>query len=363
MPQAYATEKLVKFSGRLLKQIYVRSIFDKIVNRDYEGEVKGESSIVKIPSLAKLGWKDYAGSVSYDSVQEIVATLTTDQKKYNAFKLKKIEQFESFIKDPKGPLMNQLVDEFKKMVDTFVLAFYDDVAAGQRVGTNYTTGTVAIAVTTGVVTGTGTTFTSAMVGLPFKATGHSDYYRVKTYTSATSIVIEDDKDDVTSAYTGGAITAGATYVIQAATAVAITKTNILAKILELKGILDKAGVPDDNRWLAIPSEGEIVLLQGDGIKISVPDVYQELVKAGFLTELAGFKIYRANQTAGDNTNGYHCLAGSPMWLTFADGLAEGPEELRLESDFASGFRELRVYGAKVADERRKFAAELFATFS
>ncbi len=360
---AYATEKLVKFSSKLLKQMYEASTSDKIVNREYEGEVKGEASIVKIPSLARLGWTDYSGSVSYNDVNEIVATLTTDQKKYNAFKLKDVDKFESFIKEPKGSLMSQLVDEYNKMVDTFVFSFHGDVAAGQRVGTDYVTGTVAVANTTGVVTGTGTTFTSSMVGKPFQAAGHSVYYRVKTYTSATSITIEDDKDDVTSAYTGGAITAGASYTIQAAAPIAITKTNFLAQILVLKQHLDKAAVPMSQRWLALPSEGETVLLQADGVKISVPEVYQDLVKAGFLTELVGFKIYRSNQIAGDNTNGYHALGGHPMWLTFADGMAEGPETLRLESDFATAYRELRVYGAKVADERRKFAAELFATFS
>lgn len=365
----YGTEKLIKFSGRLLKQVYELAVFDKIVNRDYEGEIKGETSTLKIGSLAKLAWKNYnkAGSppVSYDELSEIVSTFVTDQKKYNAFKFRKIDQFESFIKEPKGTVMEQLVAAFKEMVDTFVLGFHGDVASGNWYGTNYVTGTVEIAATTGAVTGTGTTFTSAMVGKPFKALGHTQWYRVKTYTSATAIVIEDDKDDVTSAYTGGAISAGATYVIQANTAIAIDNTTgktFLDMLSELKTLLDEAKVPEGNRWLTIPPRGEQRLLKDPGIKLNVPEAFESMVKAGYLGQVLGFNIIRSNQVAGDNTSGWQVLATHTNWLTFADGLAEGPEQIRLSDDFATGYRELRVYGAKVADERRKFAAKAFVTF-
>jgi hypothetical protein len=365
MPNAYATEKLVKFWNRLLKQVYEKSVFDSIVNRDYEGEVKGEASIAKIPSLARLGWKNYSGSVSYDSVEEIVATFTLDQKKYNAFKIKDVDKFEAFIKDPKGTLMTQLVDEFKKIVDTFVLGFYADVGSGNWYGTSYTTGTVAITAVTGAVVGTGTTFTAGMVGKPFKAAGHTTWYRVKTFTDATNIVIEDDKDDVTSAYTGGTIAAGATYEIQSNTVKTVDNSSVkfLDMVIELKTMLDEAEVPEEGRWLVIPPRGEMSLLKDSSIKLNVPAAYESLVQKGFVTMLEGFQVFRSNRVSGDNTTGYQVLAGSPMWLTFADGLQEGPESMRLESDFGTGYRELRIYGAKVADERRKFAAKAFVKFS
>jgi hypothetical protein len=74
----------------------------------------------------------------------------------------------------------------------------------------------------------------------------------------------------------------------------------------------------------------------------------------------GSNVIVSEIVAGDNTTGFHIIAGTDMWMTFADGLTEGPEELRLEGDFATGYRELRLYGAKVADERRKFPAHVFA---
>lgn len=363
--QAYSTEKLVKFSNRLLKQVYEKAVFDSIVNRDYEGEVKGEASIVKIPSLARLSWSDYSGSVSYNDINEIVATFTLDQKKMNAFKVKDVAKFEAFIKDPKGTVMEQLVDEFKKMVDTYVLSFWPDVAAGQWYGTDYTTGTVAITATTGAVVGTGTTFTAAMVGKPFKATGHTQWYRVATFTDATHITIQDDVDDVASQYTGGTIGAGATYTIQANTPKTIDNSSVkfLDMALELKRYLDEAEVPADNRWMVVPPRGEQSMLKDSSIKISVPAAFESMIQKGYLTQLLDMSVFRSNRVAGDNTNGFHVLAGHTMWLTFADGLAQAPEEMRLEGDFATAYRELRIYAGKVADERRKFAAHAYVIFS
>src|SRR5438045_3907255 len=108
-------------------------------------------------------------------------------------------------------------------MDKFAFGLYTKVGAGNRVGTDYTIGTVTIDAS-GNVTGSGTTFTAGMVGRGFKATGHTKYYRVKTFTNTTTIVIEDDLDDVVSQYTGGAIT-GATYLVEAPTALALTTSN------------------------------------------------------------------------------------------------------------------------------------------
>ncbi len=363
MPSTFASTVNVKFSTKLIQRVYEKSITDVLVNRDYEGEVKDQTSKLKITSLYAPDWGAYSGSVSYTDASEVVGELVTDQKYYAAPKFKDISKFESAIHDPENPVMAQLAEKLKVLWDTYVLGFAGDVAAGNRVGTDYTTGTVEIAATTGVVTGTGTTFTTAMVGKGFKATGHTKWYRVKQRNSNTEIVIENDSDDETSAYDGGAISAGATYVLQANTALAVSTSNFMASILTLKQKLDEAEVPMEDRSLFLPHVAINTMLRDAQIKIAVPAAYQDLVVKGLVTELVGFKVFSTNHLTGNNTTGYRCIAAHKAWLTFAEGLAEGPETIRLEGDFATGYRELRVYGAKVADERRKFAAELFATFS
>jgi hypothetical protein len=254
-------------------------------------------------------------------------------------------------------------------MDLYILGFYGDVAAGNRVGTDYTTGTVTVDVTTGAVTGSGTTFTSSMVGRGFKATGHTQWYRVKSYASATSIVIEDDLDDVTSAYTGGAIAGGTAYTIEAVTPVSVTASNLLATVASAKLKLDiaetygKSSVPDDGRWMAVPPQFEQKVIQATGVALHVPAVYEELVKKGMLTELDGFKIFKTNRLTGNNTDGWRVLAGHSNWMTFAEKLLEAGMEEDLIGNFGSAYKDLFVYGAKVPDTRRHFAVEIYCTFN
>lgn len=370
MASARATTLAQGFSTKLLKEVYDKSLIDYIVNRDYEGEINAVGSKLNIGNIARISEKTYAGSaLAADSLGENTTVLTIDQFKSFYWKEKTLDNWKSYIKNPHPTVVVQKADERNRNMDVYALGFYGDVAAGNRVGTSYTTGTVEIANTTGVVTGSGTTFTSAMVGKGFKATGHSKWYRVKTFNSTTEIVIEDDLDDVTSAYTGGAINAGATYEIEAVTALSVTKANLLNTIAKLREKLDTAerngmsSVPDSGRWLVVPPEFETKLVQATGIALHVPAVYEELVKKGMITELLGFKVFKSNRLTGNNTDGFHVLAGHSNWMTFAEKLLEATIEEDLPGDFGTAYKDLFVYGAKVPDVRRHYAAELFCTFA
>ncbi len=370
MSSAYATKVAEGFSQRLLKEMYDKSLLNSIVNRDYEGEINGVGSKLNILNIARISEKTYTGAdLTADSLYENNATLTIDQYKSFYWKEKTLDRWISYIKNPHATVVQQKADERNKNMDTYAFGLYGDVAAGNRVGTSYTTGTVTVAVTTGAVTGSGTTFTSSMVGKGFKADGHTKWYRVKTYSSATSIVIEDDLDDTTSAYTGGAIAGGSTYEIEANTVLSITTSNLLQYVSKLKEKLDIAerysfsAVPDSDRWLIVPPEFETTLQRATGVALHVPDVYTELVKKGFITMLSGFKVFKSNRLTGNNTDGWHILAGHPSWMTFSEKLLEADIEEDLIGNFGSAYKDLFVYGAKVADSRRHFAAEGFWTFA
>ena len=365
MSSAYATKVAEGFSQRLMKEVYDRNLTDVVVNRDYEGEINQVGSKLNILNIARISEKTYTGAnLTVDDLYENNATLTIDQYKSFYWREKTIDRWKSYIKNPHVTVVQQKADERSKNMDEFVFGLYGDVASGNRVGTDYTTGTVTVDVTTGAVTGSGTTFTSAMVGKGFKADGHTQWYRVKSYASATSIVIEDDLDDTTSAYTGGAIGAGATYTIESASVLQITTANILEKIGQLKLKLDlaekngKSSVPQEDRWLVLPPEAIDLITNGaTGITLHVPEVYTELIKKGMVTMLKGFKIFMSNRLTGDNTDGYHILAGHSNWCTFAEKLLEADMEEDLIGNFGSAYKDLFVYGAKVADARRHFAVE------
>lgn len=363
MPANFSTTVAEGFAKKVLKVYFEEAVADEITNKDYEGQIKGERSKLNILTFAKMALKNYTGAdMTADDPQESVAVLETDQKKAYYFKIKSLDEFKSWIDNPEGTLIEQNADLLKEAVDAHVLSLWSDAGAGNWVGTDYVTGTVTVTVTTGAVVGVGTTFTAAMVGKPFKATGHSKWYRVKTYTDATNIVIENDSDDETSAYDGGAIAGGTAYVIQANTAVALTKTNVYSYVVKLRTALNKSKAPKKGRYIVFPSDAEVALLSAPELIPAVPTAYGEVVQNGKLGRIAGFDVFVNEQIAGDNSTGYHVVAGHKSFITHALGFVESGTE-DLIGNFGKAYKGLTVYGAKVADERRKMGAHLFATFS
>lgn len=365
---AYGTKIAEGFSSKVMQYVYDRNLIDTIVNRNYEGEINGVGSKLNILDFSKISEKTYADSaLTADTLSENNGALVIDQYKSFYWKEKTLAKWLSYIKNPHPYIVTQVGNERSKNMDSFVLGFYGDVGAGNRIGTDATDGTVTIDAS-GNVTGSSTAFTSAMVGKGFKAAGHSTWYRVKTFSSTTSIVIEDDLDDVTSAYTGGAISAGATYTVEAATVKTVTAANILNTVATAKQKLDLAekngytAVPDTGRFLVCPPEFFTVLSQGTGVVLHVDAAFQNLVVKGYMGELQGFSLFMSNRLTGDNTNGYHLLGGHSNWLTFAEKVLDARMEEDLIGDFGVAYKDLFVYGAKVKDIMRHQAVEIFAKF-
>lgn len=357
----YGTNVGEKFAKNTLKIFFERAIAPDITNQDYEGEIKGGGADrLNVLTFGALALKDYTGvAMTVDKPQESEGQLIVNQKKAYYFQIESFAKFSSYVESPESTLIDTAGKTLARTVDNFVLAFHGDVASGNRIGTDYTTGTVTVTATTGAVTGSGTTFTSAMVGLGFKADGHTSWYRIKTYTSATAIVIEDDYDDVTSAYTGGAIGAGATYTIEANTAITVTKSTIFDYIVDLKTKLDQREIPPEDRWVAFPSTIANLLLKSSQLQTAVDTAYEDVIKKGIVGYVAGFKVYSNEQVAGNNTTGYKCLAGHKSFITMAMAFTESGVE-DFTGGFGRNFKGLNCYGAKVIDERRKAGAYLFA---
>jgi hypothetical protein len=362
MPSAYATKLAEGFSSKVMQEVYLNAIFDEICNRDYEGDINDVGSKLNILSFAKLSEKVYNGNnLSVDDLSEVNGQLVIDQQKSFYWREKTLAKWQSYIKEPRPVIIKQTASERRKNVDKFILGFFNRVAAGNRVGTDYTTGTVSIDAS-GNVTGSGTTFTSSMVGKAFTCTGLSKQYRIATFTSTTAIAIQLDVfDDTVTAYDGGVIAGGTSYTIQANTPVALIGSNIMSNLLSLKQKLDDQEVPDEDRYLVVPPIIAKLIPQGTNISLSVPAAFDALVKKGFLTELVGFKIIQTPRVAGDNVNGWHVLACNRNWLTFADKVLQVGMEEDLIGNFGTAYKDLYVYGAHVTDNRLKFAAELFCT--
>lgn len=355
----HATTIAELFAAKALEKFFETGVTPIITNDEYEGEIQDKASRLTVMTYGESeGLQNYSGSnLTLGTVEESPSVLNTDQAKAYYFKVKSLDRFKASVKDPESTLMLEKAGQLQEAVDSYVLGLYTDVASGNRIGTDYVTGTVTVDVTTGAVTGSGTTFVTGMVGKGFKAAGHSVWYRIKTFSSTTAIVIEDDNDDVASAYTGGAIGAGATYTIEANTSVTLTAANVYGYILKLKQRLDEDKTPKAGRWLVVNSYVMEILSQAS---VVVRDVESDSanIENGFEGRIAGFTVYQNEQIAGNNTTGFWVLAGHKVAITFAMGFVEtGIEDL--QGNFGKAYKGLNVYGAKVPDVRRKNLASLF----
>jgi hypothetical protein len=355
---SYPTKLAEAFAARALEIFYQTSVADAITNSDYEGEIKDKASKLNVLTFGAIDAHAYTGAdMTPDDLTESNAQLVTNQLKYIYFTVKDYDTFRSYIKNPESTVQKQVGSRMKQIIDQFVLGLWADVGAGNVDGTDYTTGTVTVTVDTGAVAGAGgASWDADMVGKAFKATGHTSWYRIASRSAADAIVIEDDSDDLASDYTGGAL-AGATYTIQADTALAVTKSTIFARVSRLATILTNNEIPESDRWLVLPASIATLLRQSDEFVGIGSESGRESVLNGKLPgTYAGFNIYEVadgRYSDGNSTDGWHVLGGHKSAICFAMGLTENKVEDDIIGNFGKRYKSLYVYGAKVPDERRK----------
>jgi hypothetical protein len=250
-----------------------------------------------------------------------------------------------------------------ELIDTDILSYGRKQVLSANMlgsGTGYATGTVSVAATTGVVTGSGTTFTAGMVGGIF--TGSSAVsYLVTAFTSTTEITIKD-LDGV--AYTGGASTDD-TYNIAGAEALAITKSNVYDSLVNLSTKLDQSLCPTEGRFIVVNGALKGVLRKAPEFIPAVNSAYNNVVEKGLLGEVAGFKVYHSELVDGNNTTGYWYIAGTKDFISFATQISKVsvvPSEADPNS-FITTAKGLLVYGRKTFENNRVRGAVMRAVIS
>ena len=145
--------------------------------------------------------------------------------------------------------------------------------------------------------------------------------------------------------TAGAIS-GAFNLGEAAAPVALTKANIIDYIVDLGTVLDEQDVPEEGRWLLLPSWACGMVKKSDLKDASLAGDATSIVRNGLLGEIDRFKVYKSNllahdtETAGES---YHIMAGHKSGLTFASQMTK-METLRNPKRFGDLVRGLNVYG-------------------
>jgi len=342
-----------KYSLKLVDLLWNETLYTKISNTDYEGEIKKAGDRVVVRTAQKLTLSAYTKGMTLVA-QDLNPTseeLIVDQQYYFKFIVDDVDKMQNDI---------SVIDTYSKgskndiseLIDADVLAYaWKQVAGDNQVGTDYVTGTVTVTATTGATVGSGTTFTAGMVGCAFKATGQTAYYRVKTFTDGTNIVIEDMNG---SGYTGGAVAGGTGYTIKAGTTITLTKSNIYQYIVNLRTVLSKKLTPRTGRFLVINADIEGIILQAPEFIPAVGEAYASAVKQGMIGRIAGFDIYTSELVAGDASLGYKFLAGDKAFLAFAMQILDVvviPSTMDPNS-FVSTCKGLVTWGRKVFEGNR-----------
>lgn len=357
----------IKFSLKLVELLYNDPIYNVIANTKYEGTIKESGDKVRVRTSGRISLSTYSKGLQLVK-QELTPTsedLIIDQAKYFSFGVDDVDKIQNDI-DAINEYAANAKRDMAEILDTDILLYgRKNVYYANVVGTNYSTGTVSIAATTGVVTGSGTTFTSAMVGGLLKVVGQTNAYLISAFTSTTSITVVDQGDN--TVYTGGALSAVAAgqdaFTIWGATHIAATKSTIYKNLVDVTTALNAQKVPRNDRYVVLNAAAEGILRQAPEFIPAVQSAYNNVVERGVVGMIAGLKVVFSQLVDGNNTTGYWYIAGDREFISFASQIMKVsvvPSEADPNS-FVSTCKGLLVWGRKTFAENRKRGAVLRAT--
>lgn len=364
----YAANTPIKFSLKLVNVIYNETIYPLITNTSYEGEIKNEGDRVRVRTAGKINLSTYTKGMTLVS-QSLAPTsedLIIDVLRYFKFVVDDIDKLQNDINTMDEYAQNAKSD-MSELIDTDILSYgRRNVFGLNAIGTDYAVGTASIAATTGVVTGVGTTFTAAMVGGMLRITGHptDKHYIVTAFTSTLSITVTDLDS---TAYTGGTL-AATTYNIKAATALALTKSNIAQHLIQVSTVISQnTKNRTAPRWIVVNALLEGIIRQAPEFAPAVNRAYDEVVRDGNIAigRLSGFNIVFSELIDGNNTTGFFFLAGTKEFIAFAAQIMKVAfvDQSNDPNSFMSTCKGLLVYGRKTFEQNRYRGAFLRGTIA
>lgn len=282
------------WSGKLVEKFYASTVLSSISNTDYEGEISGFGDKVRIRTKPTITINDYRadGSLALERPSGNVLDLLIDKGKY----------------------FNTILDDvMKHQSDLNLLSMWSDDAAQQ----------MKIKIDTDVLAGILGQCSSQNRG----ATAGKISASLNLGVTGTPLAV--------------AATAGAGVV------------DVLTMILRLGQALDEQNIPEQGRWIVIPtwastriklSELRQAYLTGDAI---TP------LRNGRIGMIDRFTVYTSNLLPNGVAGGlaageYAIYAGHAHGMTFASQVTV-VETMRSEMTFGNIMRGLQVYGYKVVD--------------
>lgn len=286
------------WSGKLIEKFYASTVLAAISNTDYEGEIRNQGDKVHIRTKPTITIRDYlaGGNLTAERPAAAIVDLSIDQGKYFNTILDDVMEIQSDI-NLMGIWSDDAAQQMKITIDTAVLLGI----LGQAVAANQ--GTTAGAISGNVNLG--------VTGTPLAA--------------------------VATNPTGAQVT-------------------ILQVILRLGQVLDEQNIPEQGRWVVMPTWAATMIKESELRQAYLSGDATSMLRNGRLGMIDRFTLYVSNLLPKGVITGPPALAagewviyaGHAHGLTFASQVSK-VETLRSEFTFGTLLRGLQVYGYKVID--------------
>lgn len=289
------------WSGKLIEKFYSATVLAAIANTDYEGEIKNQGDVVHIRTKPTITIRDY--TVNQDLLIERpssnIVDFTIDYAKYFNEALDDIMEIQSDI-NLMGIWSDDAAQQMKIVIDTAVLLGILGQANAKNRG-----------LTAGIITNN---INLGVTGTPLPCVA-----------------------------------------IQATPAVA-GQVTILQVILRLGQALDEQNIPEQGRWIVMPTWASNMIKQSELRQAYLSGDSVSMLRNGRLGVVDRFTLYVSNLLPKGAITGPPALAagewviyaGHAHGLTFASQISK-VETLRSEFTFGTLLRGLQVYGFKVVD--------------
>lgn len=174
-------------------------------------------------------------------------------------------------------------------------------------------------------------------------------------TAAEQLKVAIDADVLQNVYssaspdnigTTAGVTTGAFNFGESGTPVTITKENVLDYIVDVNTVLTEQNVPESERWQVYPPIITGLIKKGDLKDCSLTGDKTSVLRNGVIGMIDNTKILMSNQLYGDNTNGFYCLCGHPIAISFASQLSK-TRSIEAQNTFGTYISGLEVYGYDV----------------
>ncbi|MFK4475707.1 hypothetical protein ABH897_005501 [Paenibacillus sp. RC73] len=128
------------WSARLNESLKKNLVYGNVVNTDYEGEIKGQGSTVKINSIGAVTIGNYDKVAGIGNPQELDATqktLVIDQAKYFNFQVDDVDAAQANVNILDGGIVEASYG-LANVVDQYLAGFYTEVKAENTIGNDTT---------------------------------------------------------------------------------------------------------------------------------------------------------------------------------------------------------------------------------